>query len=535
MKPALRIASTCCLVAALTPAAHAAQRCVGPAPGCVRSLQATLDAAHDGDTIKLGRGTFAGGVTIAHSVKLIGAGPAVTVIRGGGPVVTIASSGAPPTVVLQGLTITGGVTTVSNRCSALCGPSYGEASALGGGVEIPPAPGPATGATVTIRDSVIAGNRATPANTASSVRAACPGGPCRFALAAGGGIDNWGTLTLVRTRVTDNHAGGPLNSDADGGGVFSGGGSLTLDRSVVSGNRATSVPPHGRFAEGGGLFVEGGALTVRGSLVDGNAAALTSTLPAFVGDTLIDMNAHAAGIHVGDGVPTMIDTTAITGNTASANDPVGEPVAFDSAMLINDSPATISNTLIEGNRTEGLSLTTADSGAGGSAVELDGGGTITATSIVGNVSVQRAANGQAGVNGALAILNFNDDARLMTVSDSVVAGNRALASTTTGDATVQGVGIFNDSLLALHRVVVRDNSGRADGSSGRAEGGGIWNGDELSGPPVELTLDHVLVTHNALMGGPGIAIHGGGLFTAFPVSRTATVIARNTPDECSGC
>jgi hypothetical protein len=149
--------------------------------------------------------------------------------------------------------------------------------------------------------------------------------------------------------------------------------------------------------------------------------------------------------------------------------------------------------------------------------------------------VQRAVNGQAGVNGALAILNFNNDARLVSVSDSVVAGNRALASTTTGDATVQGAGIFNDSLLALRRVVVRDNTGRADGPSGRAEGGGIWNADELSGPPVELALDHVLITHNALTGSSGIAIHGGGLFTAFPVAQTATVIARNAPDQCSGC
>ena len=140
MKPSLLIASTCCLVAALAPAAHATQRCVGPAPGCARSLQAALDAAHDGDTIALGRGTFAGGVTIAHSVRVIGAGAGATVIRGGGPVVTIAASGAPPTVTLQGLTITGGLTTVSHRCSALCGPDYGEASALGGGVEIPPAP-----------------------------------------------------------------------------------------------------------------------------------------------------------------------------------------------------------------------------------------------------------------------------------------------------------------------------------------------------------------------------------------------------------
>ena len=247
------------------------------------------------------------------------------------------------------------------------------------------------------------------------------------------------------------------------------------------------------------------------------------------------MNANSGGIHVGDDVPTTIDATAITRNTASVSDPAGEPLAFDSAMLVGDSPATITNAVIDGNRSDGLSLTTADPGPGGSALELDGGGTIAGTRITGNVSVQHAVDGEAGVNGALAVLNFNGDARLVTVSDSVVAGNRAIASTTTGDATVLGGGIFNDSLLALHRVIVRDNTGRADGPSGRAEGGGIWNGDELSGQPVELTLDHVLATRNAVTGGPGIALRGGGLFTAFPVTQNATVIAGNAPDHCSGC
>jgi hypothetical protein len=429
------------------------------------------------------------------------------------------------------------VSRTADHCDAgTCLPDYLQATAFGGGVEIGPGPGHTAGATVTIRDSAITGNRAAPATTVDSVRAPCPGAPCRFALAAGGGIDNWGDLTLVRTRVSDNQAGGPFNSDADGGGIYSGAGSLTVDHSVISANRAVSVPPHGRFAEGGGLFVGAGTLTVRGSILSGNRAALTSSLPAFAdADTLIDMNAHGGALHAGDGVPTTIDHTAITHNSVSASDPGGAPLAFDAAALIGDAPATITDTLIAGNQGSGVSVNTEDTGAAGSALELDGGGTIARTVIARNTFVQRSTDGDAGVNGALAILNFNGDAAPVTMTDSVVAHNRATAITRTGDAIAQGAGIFNDSLLALRRVSVRDNTVQADSASGRAEGGGVWNGDELSGPPVELSIDHSTITRNAATGGAGVAIAGGGLFTTFPVTLTATTITGNAPDQCSGC
>lgn len=496
------------------------------------SLQATIDAAQPGATVKLGRGTYAGPVTIHRSVRLVGAGAGATVVRGGGPVVTI----SPGTdVLLDGLTITGGVTTHSDHCTALCGPEYLPGVALGGGVQVAPGPDGAVGATVTIRDSAITGNRAAPAQTVSSIRAACPGGPCRFGLAAGGGIDNWGTLTLVRTRVSDNQAGGPLNSDADGGGIFSGAGSVTLDHSVLSGNRAVSVPPYGRFAEGGGLFVEAGALTVRNSILSGNRAELTSTLPAFAGDTLIDMNAHGGAIHASDGVPTTIAHSAITHNSVSASDPAGATLAFDSAALLGDAPASITDTLVAGNAGNGLSVNTEDTGTAGTALEIDGGGTIARTAIVRNTFVQRSTNGDAGVNGALAILNFNRDAQPLTMTDSLVAHNRAVAITRTGDAIAQGGGIYNDSLLALRRVEVRRNRVHADAPTGRAEGAGVWNSDELSGPPVELSADHSVIEGNVATGGVGVALKGGGLFTTFPVTLTATRIAGNAPDQCSGC
>jgi hypothetical protein len=63
--------------------------CVGGGHGCHRTLQAALDAARDGDTIRIAPGTYPGGATIDKSVRVHGAGAGRTIIRGGGPVLTI--------------------------------------------------------------------------------------------------------------------------------------------------------------------------------------------------------------------------------------------------------------------------------------------------------------------------------------------------------------------------------------------------------------------------------------------------------------
>jgi hypothetical protein len=129
----------------------------------------------------------------------------------------------------------------------------------------------------------------------------CPDGPCPFAWAAGGGIDNWGTLTLANTNVRDNLVGSAsglsdLASDADSGGIMSWQGSLTVIDSTISGNRTGAVAPNGRFAEAGGIFAIGGSLTMRDSTVTDNRVSLDASLPDSV-----DMLANSGGIHVGGG------------------------------------------------------------------------------------------------------------------------------------------------------------------------------------------------------------------------------------------
>lgn len=520
----------------------AADLCVGGhARGCFATLQPAFDAAHDGDRIRINPGTYSGGVTVRVSVHIKGAGAASTTISGGGPVLTVGEANAvsEPTVTISGITITGGLSRGSGYCGPTCGaPSYAQATALGGGIAIPPSAGNGTGATVTITDSVIRGNRAAPTTTVASARAICSGAPCRFAFAGGGGIDNWGVLTLKRTRVTDNEVSGPV-SDAAGAGILNeASATLALNEVVIARNRAVAGVPYGRFAEGGGIFAEGGggSISIRNSDVVGNSATLDSKLVSTPGVQVIDMSANSGGIHVGEGVPTTVENTEIRDNSVDATDLFGEPIGFDSAMLAGGgSPLTMRNTIISGNRVTSTSLTSADVGPGGSALELNGGGLIVNTRIIDNASTAVSPSGVAQVNGGLAVLNFDGDPKLVTVRDSVISGNTAIASSTSGSATALGGGIFNNSLLALQNVRVSGNVGRATGPTGDAQGGGVWNGILLSGPPVELTLDHTLVTHNVLTGSAGVSVQGGGVFTTSPITLRKSPIVLNAPDQCVGC
>jgi hypothetical protein len=341
-------------------------------------------------------------------------------------------------------------------------------------------------------------------------------------------------MTIADSVIQDNRITGSA-SDAQGGGIYGFRANFTLVRTVLAHNRATAVPPVGRHAEGGGMFIEGGSLTVRDAVVRDNASDLTSDLPSSVGGDVIDIGASSGGIAAGDDTPTTIDDTVFTANTATASDPDGEPLAFDSALLVGDSPLTMRRTVINGNRTVQHSGTTADSGPGGSALELDGGGTITDSLITHNSSTATSQHGVAGVNGAVAILNFNNDAKLVTMRDTLVARNTTTASSATGSATVEGAGIFNGSLLELRDVQVDHNRGVVTAPAGDAQGGGVWSSDKAFGPPVQLTIDRSALIGNVLRGTRAITVQGGGLFTTLPVAIRNTVIARNEPDQCSGC
>jgi hypothetical protein len=103
----------------------------------------------------------------------------------------------------------------------------------------------------------------------------------------GGGIENFGTLTLSGSVVSGSHAtdnGGGLyngsigaatvtdtsfvsnSTDGQGGGIFNWTGTMTVSSSTVSGNQAN--------AEGGGIENGGGTLTVTNTTIAGNQSFL---------------------------------------------------------------------------------------------------------------------------------------------------------------------------------------------------------------------------------------------------------------------
>ena len=520
--------------------------CVGVGKGCFASIQDALDAASDGDSIRIGPGTFAGGFVVDKSVALIGASAAATRISGGGPVITVGTffADSEPTVTISGLTVTGGITTSSPQADLFFG--VPDAWAIGGGIYIPPADGFAPGATVTIANSVITGNKASPTGQIGPTPdqeeswPVCPNGFCPFAGASGGGIASDGYLTLLHTTVSNNQAIGPIASDALGGGIYVGfaGGSLTLINSTVSGNVAHVSDPNGRFAEGGGIFTAfGDTVTLTHTLVSGNTASLTSTFPFFVGQgDVLELGINSGGIHIGDGGSATISDTRVEGNTVEAIVPQGQPEVFDSGLCsCGGSVLDLRNSSVSNNRLRATMQTTANVFAmfgfsAGGALEFDGPATLSRVRVSGNSTVVHAAGDAIG-SGALN--NFFSDAPAL-VEDSVISGNSVVARSDSGAGEIFGAGVLNAGQLELRGDDVRGNTAIVAASSGLAQGAGIWNGVYPGGPPVALTISDSKVMLNALVSGPGVTLLGGGLFTTDPVTLSNTRITHNAPNDCSG-
>jgi hypothetical protein len=93
-----------------------------------------------------------------------------------------------------------------------------------------------------------------------------------------------------------------------------------------------------------------------------------------------------------------------------------------------------------------------------------------------------------------------------------------------GSCWSPGASVGNTGQATLQKTLVVGNAAGANGAFGVAQGGGI-NNVSVGGPPPQLTVANGVVTANRLTGSPGITLQGGGIFTAFPVTLTGTVIA----------
>jgi predicted outer membrane repeat protein len=166
---------------------------------CSGSIQACIDAANDGDTILIAAGRYTESLTLSKPVSLTGENRDTTIIHAvtGQRVLTVTGATISNSVVISGLTITGG------------------SADYGGGVLITDTAEPL------IRDSILISN-------AASVN--------------GGGLYAQGDLTLMNSRIISNTAA------SDGGGLYAIQ-PLTIAGSEISNNRTTDA-----WQRGGGLF-----------------------------------------------------------------------------------------------------------------------------------------------------------------------------------------------------------------------------------------------------------------------------------------
>lgn len=489
--------------------ASAGSLCVGNGAGCFATIQAAVDSANAGDVIHIGPGTFAGGVTVEKALRLVGAGAGVTLIRGGGPVLTIGQAGASsePTVTIERVTIADGVNDGS--------------PALGGGIYVPTGSGLGDGATVTLANSVVTGNRAAPAVSGTG----CGGLPA--AQASGGGIDNGGTMRLVNVVVTGNVAGSAATSDADGGGIMNEfGATVSIRNSQVDDNVARVTPPVGRFAAGGGIFTrKGSTLAIASTRVNGNTVDYSTSVPS--GDC--SGFAQAGGIKIGGDETTTatVRDSAISDNAVLAQSSNGDTVAFaggidaDGSLVLQNSAVTANRVTATGP--EGVFLD-------GGGLELEGPVAIRNVDVSANTLEATTASGLASAEGA-GVLAGTDSA---TISNSLIAANSATSTASSGTAVAQGGGLANVGQTTVRRTLVTGNNVHATGGNGVAQGGGVWNGT-FGGPPPTLSLLDSAILHNSASGSPGIAVAGGGVYSDFPLTVLNTVIAGNTPDQCVGC
>jgi hypothetical protein len=485
-------------------AAHtalAATLCVGPQAGCYAQIQPAVAAAHDGDTIAVARGTYAGDVTIDKSITLQGAGATQTVISGGGPVLTIGRPVDPTAmnVSIAGVTITGG----------LNDSTPGDAVTFGGGVSILVAqldhpPFNSTGATVSIANSVITGNTVTS-------HAVIPAGFCGPTFACGfnngGGIANGGVLTLTNSRVTDNTSGSTPSlpsaaSDVGSGGIanhFSA--TLVVRDSVISGNHASVNSPIANHADAGGIG-SGGALDVQNSVISGNTVS-------YAGSATTEAQAGlAGGINVDSGCPCFpqgaatLRNVVISGNTVTASNtnPASAPSGFAGGLFTN-LPLTLEHITLTDNSVQVSGA--AFAGGDGGGMENDAPVTLRDSLVARNSVGAQAPLGAIAFGGGIAM--FGAD---LTLERTTVVANTVSATSAPGPMPFGGVA--------------------------SASGGGISNSPP-GVPPGVLTLIDSVVNANRLTGSAGLPLQGGGVYTTNGLSRTRTVIAGNKPDDCFGC
>ena len=315
-------------------------------------------------------------------------------------------------------------------------------------------------------------------------------------LAAGGGINNVGTLSLDGVTVRDNDAI-TMSGSSIGGGIFNQGTSLTLNNTTITNNGVT-----GAFAGafGGGVGSSTAALStvvITGSSITGNHLQGVAT------------SGSGGGLYIG-GVFNLTATGSHFDSNSTLADQESEGGGARLVGIVSPSVFNITNCTFNGNNAR----STGTGAVGGGLHIYTSSDTLTGTlnrvSIDGNHTIGSGVSRGGGlyVNPVGAAINLD-------VTNSSITHN-------TNDGTRGGGVELSDrfSTTAASSTVNFTNTTISGNTAGTGNGGGSGSGGgahiEMSTGPMAVNFNFVTITDN-------FAITSGGGISNAPGNSSVTV------------
>lgn len=446
-------------------------------PGCGATIQDCLDTAAVGETIVVQPGTYITSLTLSRAVSLTGVNSATTILQAlpAQRVLTVTGAAVDNSVVISGLTFTGGWAT-GGLCPSGCGggllvaddatPALNDLQIVnnlgfdGGGVY-------ATG-NITLTNSSVVSNTT-------------------YGSGNGAGLFGLGTVTVRGTVFVSNTVAG---FGVGGGGVYAAGPVVVSDSAFI-GNGSHNLP------NGGGLYARAGAVVYGNSLFRENVAvglggALYVSGTAVLTDTQLVSNraGSGGGLYALDSV--RLTNAQVVSNTAGASG--GGLYTLGDALLTGSD--FISNAL-QSNVGFG----------GGGGLYAERNVTVTAGSFISNSSTHDGGGLRGGGSGVVSGTLFMGN----TASDHqgggmFVQGPATLVNTQfVGNYSSRGGGLYVITALTM-------TNSQFTGNSVSLHGGGLY--------ARQVSADQSLFSGNSAVG------DGGGMSAEF-ATLTATHVFQN--------
>jgi CSLREA domain-containing protein len=300
------------------------------------------------------------------------------------------------------------------------------------------------------------------------------------AVISGGGLGNFGIMTLADTQVSTNTV------QSGNGGGLSNTGNLTLRNSEVISNTAQS-------SNGGGISTVGSkdraVLQISQSHVSLNQAGENGggIFSSNSDNTLITVTlAQNKASEIGGGIYSTYSEISSTVSTIVEN----QAKNFAAGIFSANSVITLTKSSIADNKTNG-----------------NGGGILNDTSFLFLSEVSISHNQVTGTGGGIRQVNGS-----LVMMNSAVVDNES-------DLSGGGISLEYTNTVTITNCTLRGNKAFS-GSSTSSNGGGLFEDDAF---PKTITLNNVTIAENEADSGGGLAQTGSGVF-----NLANTIVASNT-------